>query len=73
MEIRVNNIVRLKGTNKFYEVTEIIGEIALCKSINEHNEAFKNGWPFKKSELEVIMDEDTDAFNILFKKDISDA
>jgi hypothetical protein len=71
MEIKIRNIVRVKGTTEVYEVLNIIGDLLLCKPINKNlDKAFqKHGMPLKKTEVEVVMEEETDAFNILFKRD----
>lgn len=71
MEIKIKNIVRVKGTLEVYEVINIIGEMLLCKPINKNLEAdfVKHGLPLKKSDVEVVMDQETDAFNLLFKAD----
>ena len=71
MEIKIRNIVQVKGTNEVYEVLDIIGEVLLCKPINHNLDKTyaKHGLPIKKSEVEVLMDEETDAFNILFKRE----
>ena len=71
MEVKIKNIVRIKGTNEVYEVINIIGELLLCKPINHNvDKAYiKHGIPVKTSEVEVVMDQETDAFNLLFKKD----
>jgi hypothetical protein len=67
MEIKIRNIVRLLGTNEIYEVDNIIGELLLCKPINVVALKEHRVIPIKKSEVEVIMDKETDAFNLLFK------
>jgi hypothetical protein len=74
MEIKIKNIVRVKGTTEVYEVINIIGKMLLCKPINHNvDKAFiKHGMPIKAEEVEVVMDQETDAFNLLFKKDPSE-
>jgi len=69
MEIKVKNIVRVRGTSEVYEVINIIGKVLLCKPINRNlsKEFIKHGMPIKADEVEVLMDEETDAFNLLFK------
>ena len=71
MEIKIKNIVRVKGTMEVYEVINIIGELLLCKPINKNleKEYIKHGLPIKASEVEIVMDQETDVFNMLFKKD----
>lgn len=71
MEIRVNNIVRIKGTNEVFEVVNIKGEILICRPVNTSSNSLVAafGLPLKRSEVEVMMEEETDAFNILFRKD----
>jgi hypothetical protein len=71
MEVKIKNIVRVKGTMEVYEVINIIGKVLLCKPINHNvDKAFvKHGLPLREDEVEVVMDQETDAFNLLFKKD----
>jgi len=71
MEIKIKNIVRVKGTTEVYEVINIIGELLLCKPINKNlDKAYiKHGMPIKAMDVEVVMDQETDAFNLLFKAD----
>jgi len=71
MEIKIKNIVKLKETNEIYEVINIIGDILLCKPINALlDKTFqKYGLPLKKEDVEVMMDQETDALNILFKRE----
>lgn len=69
MDIKIRNIVRVKGTNEVYEVSDIIGELLLCKPVNTPIISNFTAIPIKNSEVEVIMDKETDIFNILFKND----
>jgi hypothetical protein len=71
MEIKIKNIVRIKGSSEVYEVINILGKVLLCKPINKNlDKAFvKYGMPIKADEVEVVMEEETDAFNLLFKRD----
>jgi hypothetical protein len=72
MEVKIKNIVRAKNTNEIYEVVNIIGELLICKPVNHstgHKGVDKIGLPMKVDDVEVMMDEETDAFNLLFKKD----
>lgn len=69
MEIKIRNIVRVKGTNEVYEVDNIIGELLLCKPINIVVDAELKIVPIKASEVEVLMDQENDVFNVLFKHD----
>lgn len=67
MDVKIRNIVRVKGTNEVYEVDNIIGELLICKPINVKTDMEKV--PIRKSEVEVVMDQETDIFNVLFKQD----
>ena len=71
MEVKIRNIVRLKGTSEVYEVLDIVGQMLLCRPINKNlDKAYvKYGMPLKAADVEVIMDQETDAFNLLFKAD----
>ena len=69
MDIKIRNIVRKIGTNEVYEVENIIGQMLLCKPINTTVDHELKIVPLKASEVEVLMDQETDAFNILFKHD----
>lgn len=66
MAIKVNSIVKNKNTKEIYEVISITGVIALCKAVNLPIDDLV---PFRLSELEVMMEDETDAFNILFRGD----
>lgn len=66
MDIKVDYIVRHIGSKEVYEVLDVIGSMALCKSVS-HPAAAPTA--FKLVELEVLMDEETDAFNVLFRSD----
>lgn len=69
MDVKIRNIVRRKGTNEVYEVDNIIGELILCKPINTTVDHELKIIPLKISEVEVLMDQETDIFNVLFKHD----
>lgn len=65
MELKINSIVKHVNTKEVYEVIDIKGSIVLCNPINLPS--LKNHQiPFKINELEVMMEEETDAFDILF-------
>lgn len=68
MHIKPNNIVRKIGTNEVYEVVTVTGKIIMCNPVNPRS---YKGYPvpLKLDEVEVIMEEETDAFNILFRGD----
>ena len=68
MEIKINSIVRVKGTNQVFEVINIIGTMAYCEAVTSP-ELKGATVPFKLSELEVLMEEESDAFNLLFRSD----
>lgn len=65
--VKKGSIVKRTGTKEIYEVLSIVGKVLLCKSVNipalrklEHN------IPLQESEVEIMMDGETDAFDILF-------
>lgn len=66
MEIKVNNIVRRIGTNEVFEITEVHGKVILGKPINVPS-LKQIAVPLTEQEVEIIMDEETDVFNLLFK------
>lgn len=68
MEIKKNSIVKVKGTNQVFEVIEVTGAIALCLPITSTS-LRGSKVPFKLDELEVLIDGETDAFNLLFRED----
>lgn len=68
MAIKVNSIVRVKGTNQIFEVIAVTGSIALCEAVTSP-ELKGATVPFKLNELEILIDGETDAFNILFRGD----
>jgi hypothetical protein len=65
--VKKGSIVRKTGTKEIYEVLEVNGKILLCKSVNVA--ALKKiacNIPMQTSEVEIMMDGETDAFDILF-------
>lgn len=65
--VKKGSIVRKTGTKEIYEVIDQTGNILLCKSVNvaalkklDHN------IPLQVSEVEIMMDGETNAFDILF-------
>ena len=65
--VKVGSIVKKKGTNEVYEVLELSGGMLVCKSISVVAlKGSQYGVPLKESEVEVVIDGETDAFNILF-------
>jgi hypothetical protein len=66
MVIKKNSIVRRISTSEVYEVVEIVGKLLLCDPINlPSQKGIKT--PLTEDEVEVIMDEETDTFNLLFR------
>mgnify|MGYP006275467297 CR=1 FL=1 len=66
MEIKKNSIVRRKDTNEVFEVEEVVGTILLCTPVNVP--AIKDKKiPMKIDEVEVVLDGETDVFNLLFR------
>lgn len=66
MEIKKNSIVRKKDTNEIFEVEEIIGNMLLCKPVNVPAIKDKKV-PMVSHEVEVLLDGETDVFNLLFR------
>lgn len=69
MGVKIRSIVRKKDTNEVYEVEQIIGDMLLCKPVNVVVEHEIKMVPLKVSEVDVLMDQETDIFNVLFKHD----
>jgi hypothetical protein len=69
MDIKKNSIIRKINTNEIYEVVEKIGTIVVCKSVNVPALKDVSLIPLKENEIELIMDGETDAFNLLFRED----
>jgi hypothetical protein len=73
MAIKLKSIVRRIGTNEIYEVIGIYGDMISCKSINNRYDGvhpiLNDNIPFATEELELMMEEETDVFNILFRED----
>lgn len=67
MEIKKNSIVRRKDTNEVFEVEEIIGNMLLCKPVNIPSIKDKKV-PMTADEIEVILEGETDVFNVLFRE-----
>ncbi len=68
MAIKRNSIVRRISTSEVFEVVDIVGKLLLCDPINLPSlKGLKV--PLTEDEIEVIMDEDTDVFNLLFRSD----
>ena len=68
MEIKKNSIVRKLDTNEVYEVISISGNLIIGVPINI-NSLKGVPVPLKVSEIEMLMEEETDAFNLLFRDD----
>lgn len=66
MQLKVNSIVKHKDTKEVYEVILMIGSMVLCRPVNLPSLKDKEV-PFRADELEVMMEEETDIFNVLFK------
>lgn len=65
--VKKGSIVRKTGTKEIYEVLEVMGTIVLCKSVNVAAlKKLPHNIPMQVSEVEVMMDGETDAFDILF-------
>lgn len=64
MEFKIGNIVKHIGSGQILEITGIVGKLILCKPLDMNAHI-----PYKQDELEIIMEEETEAFNILFKDD----
>lgn len=65
--VKKGSIVRRTGTKEIYEVLEVNGKILLCKSVNVAAlKKSKHSIPMQESEVEIMMDGETDAFEILF-------
>lgn len=65
--VKKGSIVRKTGTKEIYEVLSIVGAVLLCKSINVAAlKKVEHGIPLQESEVEIMMDGETDAFDILF-------
>lgn len=67
MEIKKNSIVLAKGSDKVLEVLQIHNEIIICTPIG--NDYMKISIPFRREDLSLLIEEETDAFNILFRHD----
>lgn len=71
--VKTGSIVRRVGTKEIYEVISIVGSVLMCKSVNvpalkkiEHN------IPLQESEVEIMIDGETDAFDILFGEEFGE-
>jgi hypothetical protein len=64
MKIEPGYIV--KKDNQIYEITQVFGAFALGRAIKPDNTLEDLEVPLSFSDIEVIIEEITDAFNILF-------
>lgn len=66
MRVQPRNIVRKLNTNEVFEVLMVSGKVLLCNPVNSKGH---DGIPvpLKIDEVEVLMEEETDVFNLLFR------
>lgn len=65
--VKKGSIVIKRETNELYEVVDIIGTLLVGKPVNSpYIKNLTNNVPLKISEVDLLLDEGTDAFNILF-------
>lgn len=65
--VKIGSIVKKIATNEVYEVERISGTMLICKAISVASlKEAEHGVPLFESEVEVVIDGETDAFNILF-------
>jgi len=62
-------IVKALETSRLYEVHSQHGTKVLCREINPDYSTVEYDSIFDVNEIELIMDEPNDAFNILFEDD----
>ena len=65
--VKKGSIVKKIGSKEIYEVLEVVGLVLMCKSLNV---AFlkkqEHSVPLKESEVEILIDGETTALDILF-------
>jgi len=65
--VKKGSIVKKNGTKEIYEVLSIVGSILMCRAVNVPSLKNHPSYiPLQVSEVDVMMDGETDAFDILF-------
>jgi hypothetical protein len=64
--VKNGNIIKNIGTKEVYEVISVVGTMLMCKPVNQPDIGILV--PMRIVDVEVMIEDETEAFNILFRK-----